>query len=152
MRKNISIVDDFITSNEINLLLNFYKENNNYTFKHGSTYPLSIDSYFFELRNKINMFFKPIDICIDWWQVVHWPINSFQDLHYDNTDKKTTLSSILYLNNNFNGGETYFEEGTIISPKLNRCLIFDGKKYKHGVNKINKGDRYTLAIWYKNNI
>jgi hypothetical protein len=43
-----------------------------------------------------------------------------------------------------------FEEGTLIVPKIGRTLVFNGQTYKHGVKKIIKKDRFTLAIWYKN--
>ena len=31
-------------------------------------------------------------------------------------------------------------------------IVFDGKKYKHGVNKIIQGNRYTCTCWYTNKI
>lgn len=86
---------------------------------------------------------------VDWAQIVHWPTGSFQELHYDTASSKTTLSSICYLNDNFTGGETYFKDGTIFSAKKGRILFFDGNHFLHGVKKIESGDRYTLAIWYK---
>jgi len=31
-------------------------------------------------------------------------------------------------------------------------IMFDGKKYEHGVKPITKGTRYVLAVWYSDNI
>jgi len=54
-----------------------------------------------------------------------------------------------YLNENYKGGQTYFKDGTIFSPKTGRMLFFDGKYYFHGVKEILSNDRYVLVIWYK---
>jgi predicted 2-oxoglutarate/Fe(II)-dependent dioxygenase YbiX len=59
------------------------------------------------------------------------------------------MSSILYLNDDYEGGETNYEDGTIFKPKKGRLLFFDGKYHKHGVNKVRNNIRYTVATWYK---
>jgi hypothetical protein len=115
--------------------------------------PLNLKKENLEINfvNKINKISKTInDSIIDWSQIVYWPKNSFQDLHFDSASNKTTLSSICYLNDNYEGGQTYFEDGTIFTPITGRILFFDGKHYLHGVKKIISGNRYVLAIWYKN--
>ena len=63
--------------------------------------------------------------------------------------KQTTLSSILYLNNDYEGGETYLEDGTLFKPREGRVLFLDGLYYGHGVSTVLKKERYTLAVWYK---
>lgn len=90
------------------------------------------------------------NIDIDWAQLVFWPTNTNHNMHIDETSKNTVLSSVLYLNNNFRGGETFFSDGTVVCPKPGRVLFFDGLKYYHGVNPISLGERMSLNIWYKN--
>jgi hypothetical protein len=107
-----------------------------------------LNNNFKDLENKINNFLKIY--LIDWWQIVHWPLGSYQNLHFDKTVNLTALTSISYLNNAFTGGQTFFEDETIIHPKLGRTLLFNGQQYKHGVKQVLTGNRYTLAIWYKN--
>jgi predicted 2-oxoglutarate/Fe(II)-dependent dioxygenase YbiX len=68
------------------------------------------------------------------------------------TNTITSLTSITYLNEDFDGGRSVMYDGTKIKPKTGRTLIFDGNKYIHGVEPILKGERYTLPIWYKNTI
>ena len=46
----------------------------------------------------------------------------------------TDYASILYLNDDFEGGETFFEDGQSVSPKTGRCVIFQSMKHFHGVN------------------
>ena len=85
-------------------------------------------------------------------QFTFWPPGSLQDLHFDDTRDTTVLTSITYLNDDYDGGETYFENGITIKPQKGKTVFFDGKKYKHGVNKIIQGNRYTCTCWYTNKI
>jgi len=85
-------------------------------------------------------------------QFTYWTPNSFQDLHFDVTRDSTNLTSITYLNDDYEGGETYFENDVVVKPKKGKVVFFDGKKYKHGVSKITQGNRYVCAFWYTNNI
>jgi len=115
-------------------------------------YPLRLDINNFVISfliEKLESISKLFDSKIDWFEIVKWPIGSKQDLHFDTASNKTTFSSIVYLNDNFEGGETYYKDGTIIKPILGRSLFFDGNYYKHGVKKVKKNTRYVLATWYK---
>lgn len=145
----IIINDDFISDDEINRLFLFFENNKEKASHWHGTSTLSLDNSFSDLGNKINEYAFKFGAQIDWGKFVHWPTEAYQPLHFDNASDKTILSSIIYLNEGYKGGQTFFEDGTIVAPKKRRALFFDGTKYKHGVNKIQEGDRYTLAIWYK---
>jgi len=69
-------------------------------------------------------------------------------MHFDEARESTNLTSITYLNEGYLGGETAFDNGVIIKPKIGKTVFFDGKKYLHGVNPVTKGKRFVLAIWY----
>ena len=84
-------------------------------------------------------------------QVVHRQKGSIHNLHLDQARPTTVMTSITYLNDDYDGGETFFEDGLSVKPKLGRSLFFDGLAYKHGVNACG-GDRFVLAIWYTNDI
>ena len=60
----------------------------------------------------------------------------------------TDYASILYLNDDFEGGETFFEDGTVLKPKQGTCVIFESMKHFHGVYPHGNEDRYTSPIWY----
>jgi hypothetical protein len=147
------IKDNFISKEICKKTINFYKKNKEKAEKFRDVFPLNLKKENLEenfIKN-INNVSKAINnSVIDWMQIVYWPKNSFQDLHFDNASNETTLSSICYLNDNYQGGQTYFKDGTIFSPITGRILFFDGKYYLHGVKKIISGNRYVLAIWYKN--
>jgi predicted 2-oxoglutarate/Fe(II)-dependent dioxygenase YbiX len=59
-------------------------------------------------------------------------------------------SSILYLNDDYSGGELYFEElDLLIKPKVNQLVFFpSGSEFRHEVKPVINGDRYTLASFY----
>jgi prolyl 4-hydroxylase len=71
------------------------------------------------------------------------------------------FSSILYLNDDFDGGETVFPKiDKIIKPKPGNIYIwrnaFDDLKLDeksfHGGNPIEAGVKYIIVIWTRSNI
>jgi len=145
------IYDNFLTEDECNFLIDFYKTNEKNSIKFRDVYPVELkkgEIYF--LQTKLSKISKEFNFEIDWFEIVKWPIGSYQDLHFDNFSKETTFASITYLNDNFEGGQTYFEDGTTFKPKKGRSLFFNGRYYKHGVSKVVNNTRYVVAAWYKN--
>ena len=59
------------------------------------------------------------------------------------------FSSLVYLNDDYEGGELFFEN-EIIKMKALSCIVFESnEKNMHGVLEIKKGKRYTIPSWYK---
>ena len=76
-------------------------------------------------------------------------------LHVDRNEEHGDLfhfSSLIYLNDDYKGGELFFIENKKEKKyklKALSCMIFpSGKEYTHGVKKILKGKRYTIPSWY----
>ena len=93
------------------------------------------------------------DTYIELAEIVKWPTGSHQAPHTDVSRESTTYTSVTYLNDDFQGGETDFTtENFSVKPKVGRTILFDGKRFEHGVKKITEGVRYTFALWYSNNI
>jgi len=145
----IKILDNFINQKDCEYVTkNFfnYKDRIN---KFKNIYTLQVDD-FGVLSKRLNEQAKIINnSTLDWIQIVRWPKGSYMNLHYDNAKKNTSLACIIYLNENYKGGQTYFKDGTIIASKIGRLLFFDGQYYKHGVSKVKKFDRFTIAAWFK---
>ena len=80
--------------------------------------------------------------CTEWTAPIYQPIHTDFDEH--------VWTSILYLNDNFTGGNTIIE-GERISPKKGSVITFKGE-LKHGVEEVTEGNRYTISVWYKNHI
>jgi len=149
------IVDNFLTDEECNYLINFYKNNEHYAKTFRDVFPLSLDQQDDRLnflKNKLNNQALSINNSkIDWYEIVKWPKGSYQDLHLDTASSKTSLSSITYLNDNYEGGNTYYENDLIFKPLKKRSIFFDGNYYKHGVKKVISNTRFVIAGWYKIN-
>tara|TARA_R100000742_G_C4239200_1_gene59212 strand:- start:73 stop:561 length:489 start_codon:yes stop_codon:yes gene_type:complete len=83
---------------------------------------------------------------INYFQIVKWPEHSNQGEHID--FDYHPYSTILYLNDDFDGGETVVGD-EIIYPKKCKLIGFEGNRITHKVNHITKGTRYTIPCWYK---
>lgn len=68
-------------------------------------------------------------------------------------------SAILYLNDDFQGGEFFFAKDrfirtmdNIVSPRCGRMVAFSaGKENLHGVRGVLRGRRCALALWFTQN-
>jgi Rps23 Pro-64 3,4-dihydroxylase Tpa1-like proline 4-hydroxylase len=71
-------------------------------------------------------------------------VDDFATFHHN-------MSAIIYLNDNYEGGEIHFSDFDLtIKPKFNTLVLFPGNKYySHKVLKITGGERYTMPIWFK---
>ena len=100
-----------------------------------------------KLNGLFNFTVKKIDekAFVNYFQIVKWPAGESQAPHRDFDYQ--CYSSIIYLNDNFKGGETVID-GTVLKPKQGLMILFDGDKKTHSVNKIKKGTRYTIPCWY----
>lgn len=153
-KNKIIILDDVLSSDECATTIEYYKKNGPthqwHTFFPRHVFLEEYDSLpvikkiFLSVTAQLN-----IDIDIDWCEIVYWPQGAQQDLHYDTSSANTVFTSITYLNDDYKGGKTFFEDDIEFIPKIGRTVCFDGKHYFHGVTEVTEGDRFTLPIWYK---
>tara|TARA_R100000687_G_C6381315_1_gene132755 strand:+ start:186 stop:641 length:456 start_codon:yes stop_codon:yes gene_type:complete len=138
--------DDFIDSKECQQFISIFNQSHPRWFR--NTFVLSYDGkeILKKLHNYFNFFnFEEMNHLIGSnMEIVLWPTNSWMGPHQDAGDK---LSFIIYLNDNYEGGETIVD-GIEIKPKVGRLIIFSNGFYLHEVKKITKGKRYTLIAWY----
>lgn len=97
--------------------------------------------------------------------LVRWTKGHSLGLHADNSWLNGTpnfvpfndYSCIIYLNDDYTGGEFYFnkshinsnDDSIIIKPKTGQLVAFTaGLNHVHGVKKVLNGTRYTLACWF----
>lgn len=61
------------------------------------------------------------------------------------------LSSVLYLNDDYEGGELYFPDHNLtIKPEAGDYITWPGNRwYQHGVKEVKSGVRFTLSIWVR---
>tara|TARA_Y100000004_G_scaffold47274_1_gene51965 strand:+ start:1857 stop:2363 length:507 start_codon:yes stop_codon:yes gene_type:complete len=65
---------------------------------------------------------------------------------------------IVYLNDDYSGGETYFPPsdyypfGTQIEQEVGSGVLFQGIYHGHGVFKVRRGYRHTVSVWFTEDI
>jgi len=115
------------------------------------------------IRNKIrdhiiNIRNLNVSLYSDTLQIVRWLPGNEQHPHADSENPDGSPhpypwrehASIVYLNDEFDGGVTYFPELNVDSKPTPRTLVtFPGtKEYMHGVTKVDNGRRYTIASFW----
>lgn len=68
--------------------------------------------------------------------------------HFDST-KPNDIATLIYINDNYEGGDIYFPElGISIKPEVGDLVCFpDTPDFVHGVKPITSGTRYTSPRW-----
>lgn len=99
------------------------------------------------------------DVYADTFHIVRWFDGQFQPAHQDNMEnvmygvdffKHRSYGSIIYLNDDFDGGETCYPQYDIcVSPKAGKLAVHLGDgDHLHSVNQIKGGTRYTIAAFW----
>jgi len=83
-------------------------------------------------------------------EIAEWPPNTHQPFHQDLARKKTVFSSIVYLNENYEGGATIFENGEEYQSLSNRCVIFPSNIKHASKSHTDTKRRVVLNINYLN--
>lgn len=107
----------------------------------------------------ISKYYHTNDVYLDYWDLVKWESGDWMEFHADAVDENNkpfdycgwrTYSAILYLNDDFEGGETVFRDmNQNYIAETGKALIFPATfDYTHGVNEVSNGDRYTIAFWF----
>lgn len=154
---NLYVEDNFLSQDECMELIALYNENilnttkrDNFTyFDVGEDMPIEHDLVQ-DVWIRQNVLAKKLaNAKTHWAQIYEWKRGQRMGLHNDVASKHTMYTSVLYLNHDFEGGETQLEDGTTIVPKQGRIFFYDGISYFHRVRKLESGTRYTIASWYK---
>jgi hypothetical protein len=102
-----------------------------------------------------------------------WHVGGWQDPHLDTYSSQEELlldhdpslkdmlslksrlwTTIIPLNDDYRGGRTYippcdtFPEGYTHEPAKGHGFVFQGIYYEHGVEKVRRAPRYTIAMWF----
>lgn len=100
----------------------------------------------------INNFFK-FNLIADQAEIQNHHVNSEAELHiHDHNGREhITYNSLIYLNEDFEGGHFITKNGIKIKPETGMLTFFNGQKVWHGVEKVLKKDRKTLIFWWRKN-
>lgn len=94
-----------------------------------------------------------------------WEIGGVQTPHldtYSNAEVKHNTQEehpsrewtiILYLNDEFGGGRTYFPDQGNYTHEPTACegILFQGIYHKHGVTPVRRCSRHTISMWFSTN-
>ena len=127
-------------------------------------------TYFVDIKEtygckKVKCTDHPVVKCISDWvpyvtesvSIAYYPIGSYNAPHADNCIiennivtriKPWTHTGIIFLNNDFEGGNlVYPNQGCVFIPTIGTMVITPaGEGYVHYVEKITKGERFTLVF------
>ena len=161
----LTVTENFLTAEECQMWIKFHSENHHtYGEKHGETEVLDLQETFHAMFsvNKNDNFFPQIkylnarltahiqsvdpESYVNYSQIVRWPDRSFQPRHLDMPFH--TYTSIIYLNEDFTGGETAVDT-VEVKPQTGKMITFSGNEIPHEVRTITSGFRYTIPVWYR---
>lgn len=87
-----------------------------------------------------------------------WDVGEYQPLHADGEDPEghpneafiVDYGAVIYLNDNYEGGEIYFPDHNLdFKPKSGTLVFFPSNNmYVHGVREIKSGTRYTCPSFW----
>lgn len=159
MNNTIVLQENFLSKEECQYCINFFntKVSNSFHYGDNNTTPLDLLKYDkeFDIFNN-----RVIKLCESLYnrkylisnnEIVRWYSGkSSMRLHLDY--KTDIWSAIIYLNDGYYGGKTFFDNGIEVSPKEGSIVLFSGSKMHHGVTPLINGNRYTLAYWISEDV
>jgi hypothetical protein len=184
--KNVRIIDDFLTDSECDHILNlsqtefkrsklFGEENVEGHGRTSSSAELHIfpnDSVLVGIRKRASGIIDIPESHFEFFQCVSYEPGQEYQNHYDTFDptsergrkaietegqRKYTL--LAYLNDDFEGGSTYFPNlDLLVTPKKRRVVIFNNldengeviKGAYHAGLPVTRGRKYAINIWVRN--
>tara|TARA_R100000458_G_C8087984_1_gene119922 strand:+ start:94 stop:561 length:468 start_codon:yes stop_codon:yes gene_type:complete len=151
----MEVIDRFLSEDECDFLIKYYKKSH---IKEGydTTVILRMkNTSLFDLRKSwiryryLKRIQKEFSLKLNYDQIVCWPPTSFKIMHKDGKIvKKNDWTSVCYLNDDYEGGETLIEDKSI-KPKRGTLVVFPSKKMKHGVSLVKGKSRYTYIAWWQ---
>jgi len=165
----ISIIENFISDEDINLAIseienpseiNLYPKH--YENRNGGTafpYNKNIIYLFKKYGKKANEMQKQLNGFVNEIYVTKifgsaWSHgDGAESPHIDAQELEPFIewSTVIYLSDNFEGGEIFFpNQEYIYKPKIGSAVFFPsaGTEYMHGIKKIQNGKRYTMCIMH----
>ena len=94
------------------------------------------------------------DLYVTEYLVALYEEGAFMAVHRDVESDREVISTVMYLNDQYTGGELSFpevENGYLYTPEKYELVYFP-TPYQHGVNLVKSGKRYIITISYTDKI
>ena len=106
-----------------------------------------------ELLHRVKTFLEQMfstTLTIQTFEAHVWPISVKSNLHTHMVGNRvhSDFNSIIYLNDDFEGGEFYTNNGVLYKPKAGTLTFFNGQTIPHGIKKTLGKHRYILIFWW----
>jgi hypothetical protein len=175
--KNIFIINDFISVEEQEYILSLINESNEEdwnqtyinhiknkqydteedlinalesrnTFWDDKIFHIKNEDFWKDLTDRVSLFFNNQYEINPMYAIQRQMPGTFLKVHFDQgTNPELQKAVIIYINDNYNGGELFFPEHDFeIKPPSRSMIIFPGTEdYMHGVKEVLAGPtRYVL--------
>ena len=154
------IFDNVLSESEVttyhNFISNHYKNMISLGHDPGKWHPtrnvnITRDSIVIKIREFIESNIR-VKLTVGDAEMQTWPVGSYSlpHVHDDNGRAEGDYNSLLYLNEDFSGGEFFTQTGIIIKPVRSRLTFFNGRETYHGLNPVQGVNRHTIIVWWKN--
>ena len=164
MHDQFMILDSYLTDEECDSLVRLFddtplKENQSNNIWANRVkwpkYPDDLRTKIGKERRELVEKFYSRKLKIDNLNITLWNTGDFMPPHSDyggqNEFPWREYASLIYLNDDYDGGELYIPEWSITyRPKKGQLVAFPGGKVRHGVREITRGRRLTSICWFKN--
>ncbi len=160
-------INDFLSTIDVERMVNFLKNNNSKTSKNVFLQNEIKDKKIKKDLNSVNKFVENFcknqyaqlvesEFKLTTWirepELIIWNTGTCLPKHIDGPERiakpDITLGALIYLNDDYEGGEIGFPEyDIIIKPKFGELVIFPCH-FLHEVKEVINGERCTLPLFY----
>jgi hypothetical protein len=155
IQSSVNIYKNFLSSEDCNLFkLQMEQKLAGHPNPVGEDRVIDITNSATVLINKVQAFIYQhcqLSLVCNQAQIQVWPVGSSSELHrHDSRGREnTTMNSMLYLNEDFEGGEFYTEDLFTYKPEQGTLTLFNGRTLYHGVLPVKISNRYTIIFWWQ---
>ena len=156
INKNVYLLKNFMQQNETTLYIKYIQNKYDRVGDIKNWYTRTIDISQDPIVDKVKQFIEsklPVKLTCSQAQIQIWPEGSESQLHkHESNDRENgDFNSLIYLNDDFDGGE-FITEVSKYKPEVGTLTFFNGRNNYHGVAQVKKAHRFTLIFWWENTI
>jgi Rps23 Pro-64 3,4-dihydroxylase Tpa1-like proline 4-hydroxylase len=147
--KDAKLLIDFMDKLKLNNKLSNERKDNTYRI-YNSTEKIVIDF----IKKYSKKFINGKNLYVTENIISFYEQGSFMVPHIDAPNEVEFVSTVIYLNDDYTGGELSFpeiENGYFYTPEKYELVSFP-TAYLHGVNLVKSGKRYIITIGYTNKL
>jgi hypothetical protein len=160
-KKDIKSVKNFVEPKDAQSLINLMEDlklknelsnnQNDNTYRlYNSDNPILVDF----VKKYSKKFINKQDLYVTENLVALYEQDAFMKIHRDVPDDSETVSTVMYLNDEYTGGALSFpeiENGYTYTPEKYELIYFP-TPFLHGVDPVKSGKRYIITISYTDKI